>query len=189
MSNLNANHIIYIDGQPFKANEDGMWNLTEIWKTLKLDAGKLPSRWRNKEADTLKSKGQIWLLQSGTATQTYGTKFATLQYAGWVSLDFHFMVYAAFESILSMPEVQAVVVNKMVELGHKAEAELLERHTNADRDYAHKQMSTLFNKADSRKPERLFKAVQQGNMSKETALGLMPSNSVYYRKTEAISND
>jgi hypothetical protein len=34
MSNLNANHIIYIDGHPFKANEDGMWNLTEIWKTL-----------------------------------------------------------------------------------------------------------------------------------------------------------
>jgi hypothetical protein len=99
------------------------------------------------------------------------------------------MVYAAFESILAMPEVQAVVGNKMVELGHKAEAELLERHTNADRDYAHEQMRTLFNKADSRKPERLFKAVQQGNMCKETALSLMPSNSVYYRKTEAISND
>lgn len=42
MSKLNANHIIYIDGQPFKANEDGMWNLTEIWKTLELHRGKSP---------------------------------------------------------------------------------------------------------------------------------------------------
>nr|EKV6170166.1 hypothetical protein [Escherichia coli] len=50
MSNLNANHIIYIDGQPFKANEDGMWNLTEIWKTLKLPRGKAPSEWKTKEA-------------------------------------------------------------------------------------------------------------------------------------------
>lgn len=41
MSKLNANHIIYIDGQPFKANEDGMWNLTEIWKTLSCIAGSL----------------------------------------------------------------------------------------------------------------------------------------------------
>lgn len=186
---INAGHSITIEGHSFKANDNGMWNLTEIWKTLSLSGGKLPSKWRNKAAEALKSKGQICLLQSGATTQTHGTKFATLQYAGWVSLDFQMMVYAAFESILAIPEVQDVVVNKMVELGHKAEAELLERHINADRDYAHRQMRLLFNKADSRKPERLFKAVQQGNMSKDIALTLIPSNSVYYRKTEAISND
>jgi hypothetical protein len=28
------------------------------------------------------------------------------------------MVYAAFEAVLAMPEVQTVVVNKMVELGY-----------------------------------------------------------------------
>ena len=190
MSNTNAGHIIYVDGQPFKANEDGMWNLTEIWKTLNLKRGKSPSEWRTKEAkrfsecpQKMRSSGQ------GVTSHILANKQVTLRYAGWVSFEFEDMVYAAFESILAMPEVQAVVVNKMVELGHKAEAELLERHTNADRDYAHKQMRTLFNKADSRKPERLFKAVQQRNMSKETALSLMPSNSVYYRKTEAISND
>ena len=53
MSNLNANHIIYIDGQPFKANEDGMWNLTEIWKTLKLPRGKAPSRVEDQRGETI----------------------------------------------------------------------------------------------------------------------------------------
>ncbi|MDK5911976.1 hypothetical protein [Serratia nevei] len=29
-----ANHVITIEGHSFKANESGMWNLTEIWKVL-----------------------------------------------------------------------------------------------------------------------------------------------------------
>ncbi|MEB0044115.1 MULTISPECIES: hypothetical protein [unclassified Pseudomonas] len=30
-----AGHVIIIDGQAFKANDSGEWDLTDIWKTLK----------------------------------------------------------------------------------------------------------------------------------------------------------
>lgn len=109
-----------------------------------------------------------------------------MKYAGWVSHDFEDMVYAAFEAVLAMPEVQTVVVNKMVELGYHAEAELLERHSNADRDYAHHQMSTLFSKADGRKPERLYKAVKAGHMTKGMALSLIPTGSVWASRVEGL---
>ncbi|WP_337236578.1 hypothetical protein [Proteus faecis] len=183
MSNTNAGHIIYVDGQPFKANEDGMWNLTEIWKTLKLKRGKSPSEWRTKEAkrfsecpQKMRSSGQ------GVTSHILADKQATLRYAGWVSFEFEDMVYAAFESILSMPEVQTVVANKMVGLGYMAEAELLERQTNADRDFAYKEMARLFNSVDSRDPKRLYKAVQLGNMTKDKALSLVPVSSVWHSR-------
>ncbi|EPT0570955.1 hypothetical protein ACVNYA_004281, partial [Escherichia coli] len=41
-----AGHIIIIKGHSFKSNENGMWNLTEIWKILGLPNNKLPSQWR-----------------------------------------------------------------------------------------------------------------------------------------------
>lgn len=120
MSKLNANHIIYIDGQPFKANEDGMWNLTEIWKTLELHRGKSPSEWRTKDAKRFSTVPQKMRSARNELGHDYilADKQVTMKYAGWVSHDFEDMVYAAFEAVLAMPEVQTVVVNKMVELGY-----------------------------------------------------------------------
>lgn len=188
MSKINAYHIIYIDGHPFKANEDGMWNLTEIWKTLKLQRGKSPSEWRTRDAKRFSSRPQKMRSARNELGHDYilADKQATLKYAGWVSHDFEDMVYAAFEAVLAMPEVQTVVVNKMVELGYQAEAELLERHSNADRDYAHRQLATLFSKADGRKPERLYKAVKAGYMTKGMALSLIPTGSVWASRVEGL---
>ncbi|MCU6881203.1 hypothetical protein N4684_02665 [Escherichia coli] len=141
-SNINANSVIIIDGHHFKANESGMWNLTDIWKTLNLPRSKAPSEWRTKEAKRFSAVPQKMRSERvGSNQYIFADKQVTLRYAGWVSFEFEDMVYAAFEAILAMPEVAAVVVNKMVELGHIAEAEQLERLTNADRDYAHEQMS------------------------------------------------
>lgn len=137
---INANAVIIVNGNHFKANESGMWNLTDIWKTLGLPDNKRPSQWNNKEAKTLRSCVEISTQGKGNQSYVTGSKFATLQYAGWVSFEFNRMVYAAFEAVLAMPEVAAVVANKMVELGHIAEAEQFERLSNADRDYAHDQM-------------------------------------------------
>lgn len=188
MSHINANHIIYINGHPFKANEDGMWSLTEIWKTLKLHRGKSPSEWRTKDAKRFSTVPQKMRSARNELGHDYilADKQVTLKYAGWVSHDFEDMVYAAFEAVLAMPEVQTVVVNKMVELGYHAEAELLERHSNADRDYAHHQMSTLFSKADGRKPERLYKAVKAGHVTKDKALSLIPTGSVWASRVEEL---
>lgn len=150
-TSINANAVIIINDQPFKANEEGLWNLTEIWKVLKLPDNKRPSQWDNKEAKALKLSVEISTLKVGKASQVFGSKFATMQYAGWVSFEFSRMVYAAFEAVLAMPEVAAVVANKMVELGHRAEAELLERHVNADRDYALAELKKLKGSVRSRK--------------------------------------
>lgn len=142
MKHINANATIEIEGHKFISDDNEMWNLTDIWRTLGLPAGKLPSKWRNKESKALTAKGQI--CPQGTGNQSYivGTKFATLQYAGWVSLDFSLMVYAAFEAILATPEVAAIIAIKMEQLGYVAQAEQMERivSANADRDYAHVQM-------------------------------------------------
>lgn len=180
---INANHIINIEGHSFKADDHGMWNLTEIWKTLGLPRGKAPSEWKTKVAQRLtrQVKMRAGRYPNGQEYKE-GNKQATLRYAGWVSYEFEDMVYSAFESILAMPEVQTVVANKMVELGYKAEAELLERHTNADRDYALRTNTKNFNRLDGRKPERLYKAVVAGHIDKEKALSLIPVSSVWHSR-------
>ncbi|MGY2181475.1 hypothetical protein [Pseudomonas agarici] len=38
-----AAHVIVIEGQAFKANNAGQWDLTDIWRTLKLPKGKAPA--------------------------------------------------------------------------------------------------------------------------------------------------
>jgi len=146
-NSINANAVIIINDLPFKANYEGLWNLTEIWKVLKLPTGKRPGQWRTKTAMRLED---VQKLHRFHGEHVYADKFATLKYAGWVSEEFEDMVYAAFESVLAMPEVAAVVANKMIELGHRAEAELLERHTNADRDFALAELKKLKSSTRSR---------------------------------------
>lgn len=50
-----AGSVIVIEGQPFKANAAGRWNLTEIWRTLQLSSKKSPGQWRTKEAKRLEA--------------------------------------------------------------------------------------------------------------------------------------
>lgn len=141
-SSINANAVIIIDNHHFKANDSGLWNLTDIWKTLGLTRSKAPSEWKTKEAKRFASTPVKLRSERVGATQhIFADKQVTLRYAGWVSFEFEDMVYASFEAVLAMPEVAAVVANKMIEWGHIAEAEQLERLSNADRDYAHDQMS------------------------------------------------
>lgn len=174
-----ANHIIFIEGHSFKANESGMWNLTEIWKTLKLTRAKAPSQWRTKSAARLEAMQKM---QRSNGEHIFANKQATLKYAGWVSEDFEDMVYGAFESILEMPEIAEVVANKMVELGYQAEAELLERHKD-DYRRAMKTLNKIGKCVDGRKPERIYNAVRKGNLTKYQGLSMIPRNSVWYART------
>lgn len=123
-----AGHLITIGGRPFKANDAGMWNLTEIWQTLKLPKGKQPGQWRTKEAERLERMHFLHSLNNGrSGSHVLATKRAALEYAGWVSYEFKDMVYDAFEAILEMPEVAQVVADKMRQLGYDHSATLLER--------------------------------------------------------------
>lgn len=95
------------------------------------------------------------------------------------------MVYAAFESILEMPEVATVVTNKMVELGYHAEAELLERHKDDYRE-AMQTLNKIGKRVDGRKPERIYKAVLNGNLTKSQGLPMISRSSVWYARTVNI---
>lgn len=121
-----AGHVIIIDGQAFKANDSGMWNLTDIWRTLKLPTRKGPGKWAElKEAQRLAASGKV---ESSNGSGTLATKQAAIRYAAWVSSEFEDMVYDAFEAILEMPEVALLVANKMRSIGHYHSAAILDRH-------------------------------------------------------------
>ncbi|OEC32694.1 hypothetical protein SAMN05216600_101581 [Pseudomonas cuatrocienegasensis] len=123
-----AGHLITIEGHPFKANNAGMWSLTEIWQTLKLPKAKAPGRWRGKEKDRLSQSQNLDVRNLGNAGhRALATKRAAIEYAAWVSPEFKDMVFDAFEAILEMPEVAQAVTDKMRQLGYDHSAALLER--------------------------------------------------------------
>lgn len=180
-----ADHIIIIENHAFKANADGMWNLTEIWKVLGLPNNKLPSQWRGKITKRLADMQKMHVEKIGIESITYATKQAALKYAGWVSEDFEDAVYAAFEAILEMPEVATVVANKMVELGYNKEAELLERQKDAHR-YAMGELKAISSRVDGQQPARIYEALKRGNVTKGTALQVIPVKSVWYKRVLAF---
>ncbi|WP_052107430.1 KilA-N domain-containing protein [Pseudomonas chlororaphis] len=128
-----ADHLIIIEGQSFKANDAGMWNLTDIWQTLKLPKTKRPSRWRDKDAKAMERIHNLDTVGDGATPVTKATKRAALKYAAWVSPEFETMVYDAFEAVLEMPEVAQLVAEKMRFLGHDQSAAILERHVFNER--------------------------------------------------------
>ncbi|MCE0999537.1 MULTISPECIES: hypothetical protein [Pseudomonas] len=122
-----SGHVIAINGQTFKANDRGQWNLTDIWQVLKLPKGKAPGRWRNEDAKELRKTGdlrsQILDAQIGKQREaTVGSKLATIEYAAWVSREFKRVVFHAFEAVLEIPEVAKVVAAKMDAMGRAPSA-------------------------------------------------------------------
>ncbi|TLX62140.1 hypothetical protein DN820_17570 [Stutzerimonas nosocomialis] len=131
-----AGHLITIEGHPFKANDAGQWDLTEIWQTLRLPKGKQPKRFvERKEAQRLEQAGKIGSLNRGRAgSQTLAAKQAVIRYAAWVSPEFEDMVFDAFEAILELPEVMAAVADQMRTMGYRHSAALLEREKDIRRE-------------------------------------------------------
>lgn len=133
-----ADHVIIIEGRAFKADSAGRWDLTDIWQTLKLPKGRQPGQWRNADAKDLRESGDLCMQkmhsQNGKQREaTFGTKLATIEYAAWVSREFKRVVFHAFEAILEMPEVAAIVADHMAKLGHSHSAEILKRMVFNDR--------------------------------------------------------
>ena len=126
-----SGHVIIIEGHAFKANDRGQWDLTDIWRTLKLPKGKSPGQWaKRKEAERYAEMQKLNLSHGSGA---WATKQATIRYAAWVSPEFEDMVYDAFEAILEMPEVAALVADKMASLGNDHGANILKRMTFNDK--------------------------------------------------------
>ena len=130
INHKHAGHVIIIEGQAFKANNAGQWDLTDIWRTLKMDKKKQPGQWRTLEAQRLERMQFLHSLNNGRAgSKVMATKRATLEYAGWVSDEFKDLVYDAFEAILELPEVALIVADKMASLGNDHSASILKRMT------------------------------------------------------------
>lgn len=150
-----SGHVIIIEGQAFKANDRGQWDLTEIWQTLELPKGKAPAQWRTKQAQRLEAMQNLQVIQ-GRAAQTLATKRATIEYAAWVSPEFEDMVYDAFEAILERPEVALIVAEAMTGIGHAHSADILKRTTeNEDRNAILRSLNR------SRKPRPLTAAEKE----------------------------
>ncbi|GFM65066.1 hypothetical protein PSCICJ_11840 [Pseudomonas cichorii] len=161
-----ASHVIIIEGKAFKANDSGMWDLTDIWQTLKLPKGKAPAQWRTKQAQRLIDMQNLQVIQ-GRAAQTLATKRATIEFAGWVSEEFKDMVYDAFEAILEMPEVALLVADKMRSMGNDHSAAILERHTFNDKcDWS------AIKRPHKNTQEGLRAAVARGTITKVWAIEL-----------------
>lgn len=131
ITHKHADHVIFIENHAFKANSSGKWDLTDIWKTLKLSKTKGPGKWAElKEAKRLAASRKI---ESSNGNGTFASKQATIRYAAWVSPEFEDVVYDAFEAILEMPEVALIVAEKMRSLSKDHSASILERHVFNDR--------------------------------------------------------
>lgn len=128
-----ASHVIIIEGRAFKANDAGQWNLTDIWKALRMSKTKGPGKWAElKEAKRLRESRKVELSHG---SGTLATKQATIRYAAWVSSEFEDVVYEAFEAILEMPEVALIVADKMRSMGDEHSAAILQSITeNQDRN-------------------------------------------------------
>lgn len=168
ITHKHASHVIIIEGQAFKADDHGRWNLTDIWRTLKLPKGKQPGQWRTKLAERLERMQFLHALNNGrSGSMVFATKRATLEYAGWVSDEFKDMVYDAFEAILELPEVAALVADKMTALGNDHSATILKRMAFSDKcDW--KSLKELHKNTQ----QGLRAAVTRGNLTHERAVEL-----------------
>lgn len=84
---------IAIDGQAFKPNPDGLWNLNEIAKALGVTE---PGQWRTSIRRALDQNANLHLAHGGANPGTWATEAGTIAYAMWVSPDFYLMVVHAF---------------------------------------------------------------------------------------------
>lgn len=163
-----AGHLIIIEGQLFKANDAGMWDLTEVWQILRLPKGKQPGRWRGKEKERLAQSQNLDVRNLGAlGHQVTATKRAAIEYAGWVSPEFKDLVYDAFEAILEMPEVALLVADKMRSIGHNHSSIILEQHIYNDRCNW-----KAFNNTHKNSQEGLRAAVKLGHITQQRAVEL-----------------
>lgn len=122
-----SGHLIIIKGQPFRADKAGRWDLTDIWRSLKLPKAKGPGKWAVRKDAKRFIEFQKMELAHGGKAGTWACKQAAIRYAAWVSPEFEDMVFDAFEAILELPEVALVVAEKMRNIGHQHSAAILER--------------------------------------------------------------
>jgi hypothetical protein len=96
----------------FVPNDEGMFNLTEMWRILELPASKKPSQWRNSIARDLERDANLHFTQ-GKDAYTLATETACIAYAMWVSVSFYRMVVSTFIAVRNDDRLAAMVYRNM----------------------------------------------------------------------------
>ncbi|MCH6620755.1 KilA-N domain-containing protein [Escherichia coli] len=86
---------VIVDGYHWTCNQDRMWNLNELHRTLGLPPAKEPGQWRSSLKDKLVKDANLHVL-AGRSGGTLATEEAAIAYAMWVSDDFYLKVIRAF---------------------------------------------------------------------------------------------
>ncbi|MFB1173100.1 KilA-N domain-containing protein, partial [Escherichia coli] len=86
---------VIVDGYHWACNQDRMWNLNELHRTLGLPPAKEPGQWRSSLKDKLVKDANLHVL-AGRSGGTLATEEAAIAYAMWVSDDFYLKVIRAF---------------------------------------------------------------------------------------------
>lgn len=129
------------------------------YRGLPTRRGKSPSEWRTKDAKRFSTRPQ----KMRSARNKLG----------------HDYILASGRFLTKMQICMLLMVVRL--RGHG----LLKRRLLPMRCGSHL-ISTLFRKADGRKPERLYKAVKAGHLTKGMALSLIPTGSVWASRVEEL---
>ena len=78
-----AGHVIIIEGQAFKANNAGQWDLTDIWRTLKLPVKNGPAQWRTKQAKRMEAMQNLHTSPLEQALRNISTRILYLKSYGY----------------------------------------------------------------------------------------------------------
>jgi len=83
------------------SNDEGMFDLNDIWRDYDLKASQSPSQWRNKAKAhfVLSGKLQTRKGQGGRNGATLATLEALYAYAMWVDVEFYMVVVEAFAAL------------------------------------------------------------------------------------------
>ena len=81
------------------SNDEGMFDLNDIWRAYDLKASQSPSQWVNKVRKTLDHSGKIKSENGGVNRGTYATLEALYAYAMWLDVEFYMIVVEAFAAL------------------------------------------------------------------------------------------
>ncbi|HDV1480404.1 TPA: hypothetical protein RHV82_003172 [Escherichia coli] len=103
---------IKIKGIEFKPDANGLYNLTEIHKGLRLPAAKRPAQWRTAVSRELNRCANLHTVK-GDAGYTLATELATIAYAMWVNYEFYMLVVHVFIAVRNDALLSAKVASKL----------------------------------------------------------------------------
>ncbi|WP_210712448.1 KilA-N domain-containing protein [Pseudomonas sp. MWU349] len=143
----------------FLSNNDGMYNLTDIWRELGLPKKNLPSQWDNATKRYLAQSGNFHSANTQDKN-TLATEIGTIAYAMWVSPAFFELVVSVFITVRNDEKLAAATYRKLADEHQDmfaANARKVKAYARLDRTLLHWRHSCYL--ADINSPDLAYKYV------------------------------